>query len=134
MPQRGRKSLTSQLMAGIVADVSTSRRLNAPNGLTLKERVVFEAITAACDPSHFRKSDVPLLVAYVQATLMSHKFGRSVTKIREWEAATRTMISLSTKLRLSPHTRADPKTVARQSGLPSDIRPPWEPKDDEVIQ
>jgi hypothetical protein len=125
--RRGRKSAASLL----IPDVVSTTRLSAPSGLSLKERVVFEAITAACDPSHFRKSDVPLIVAYVQATLLSHKFGRNVSKVKEWEAATRTMISLSTKLRLNPHTRADPKTVARQRGLPTDVKPPWERGDDE---
>ena len=64
--RRGRKSAASLL----IPDVVSTTRLSAPSGLSLKERVVFEAITAACDPSHFRKSDVPLIVAYVQATLL----------------------------------------------------------------
>jgi hypothetical protein len=124
MRQRGRKS-AAQLAINNVD--GTPPRLATPTGLNTKERVVFEALIASTDPRHFRKSDIPLIVAFTQATLLSHRLGRNAARTKEWETATRTLIALSTKLRLNPHSRADAKTIGRMEP-PSGLRKPWEMK------
>jgi hypothetical protein len=48
-------------------------RGDAPRGLSKAERALFDQIVKACDPRHFVESDGPLLVSYVQATLMSRQ-------------------------------------------------------------
>jgi hypothetical protein len=123
MRQRGKKSAASFVAINNVDGAPP--RLTAPSGLNVRERVVFEALIAASDPRHFRRSDVPLLVAYVQSVLLSHKLGRDPRNIKAWETATRTMVALSTKLRLNPHTRTDPKVIARQPQL-YPFKPPWQ--------
>jgi hypothetical protein len=92
-------------------------RLKAPSGLNTKEKVVFEAVISSTDPRHWRKSDVPLIVSFVQATLLAHRLGRT-NRVKDWEAATRTLLAISTKLRLNPHSRSDPKSIARQKFTP----------------
>lgn len=126
MRQRGRKSAASLLVVNNVD--GTPPRLPTPVGLNTRERVVFEMLVNACSPNHFRKSDTPLLVSYVQACLLSHRLGRT-NKLKEWEASVRVMVALSTKLRLNPHTRSDPKTVAREPDpWLRKLRKPWESK------
>ena len=125
MRQRGRKS------AELIAMGVDGRppRLTVPSGLNAKECALAQELIDAAAPEHFRASDAPLLVALVQATLLSRNLARDATKGRDpakvasWERATRTMASLATKLRLSPQSRTDPKTTGRETV--SNIRAPW---------
>jgi hypothetical protein len=48
------------------------------------------------------------------ATLIARKASRDVSKINVWEKAARMQATLATRLRLSPQSRLDPKTVARR--------------------
>jgi hypothetical protein len=92
-------------------------RLRLPAGLTKPEKALFVELVASCSPRHFVQSDVPLLVSYCQATLMSRRTVRDASKVHIWEKATRMQAMLATRLRLAPQARTDPKTLARaQSG------------------
>ncbi|MGB9394444.1 MAG: hypothetical protein WCB32_06625 [Pseudolabrys sp.] len=75
--------------------------------------MLFTELVAACDARHFVESDLPLLVSYVQATLLSRSTARDPDKIAIWEKATRMQATLATRLRLAPQSRTDPKTIAR---------------------
>jgi hypothetical protein len=72
-------------------------------------------------------SDLPLLVSYVQATLLSRQAvagaSTDAAALALWEKATRMQATLATRLRLSPQARLDPKTLACQD-LPL-RRLPW---------
>jgi len=92
--------------------------------LNATERTAFDALIGACDPKHFRKSDLPLLISLVQATLLAHELGRDSDKVVEWEKATRVQMALATRLRLTPQARSDPKTIARMQKH-SHSPPPW---------
>jgi hypothetical protein len=128
MRQRGRKS-ADQLAVNVSGG---QRRLATPKGLTAKEREAFERLVNTTSPEQFRPGDTPLLVALAQATIQAHKLGRDSSRIADWERATRVMMALSTKLRLTPQSRADAKTIGRmQSGLApwhGELRKPWEMK------
>ena len=50
---------------------------------------------------------------------------------KRWESATRTAVSLATKLRLAPSTRLDKKTVERFGEQPEGPKP-WEPPMEET--
>ena len=121
MRQRGRPS-ADVVALNLIAPASS---LAAPAGLNAKERAIFNAIVAAVDPSHFRKSDVPLLHSYVQAVAMVRRLARDGNRIADWEKAARVQAMLATKLRLTPQTRLDAKTVARQQIVSHDDPPPW---------
>jgi hypothetical protein len=103
-------------------------RLDPPSSLTDDEQSLFVQITQACSPRHFVPSDLPLLVSYVQATLLSRQAiknaGKDTVALATWEKATRMQATLATRLRLAPQSRMDPKTLARQQ--PTLVRPPWE--------
>ncbi len=67
MRQRGRKSAAS--LTSLNVD-GTPPRLTAPSSLNQLERKIFTDIVGASAPEHFRPSDLPLLVSYVQATVL----------------------------------------------------------------
>jgi hypothetical protein len=108
-------------------------RLTAPSGLSIEERNLFNELVGACDPRHFVKSDRPLLVSYVQSTLLSRTAAAKMTKnvdwVKTWETATRMQATLATRLRLAPQARTDPLTIARQQAAyhsgPSESEEPW---------
>ena len=112
MKQRGRKSAAN--LATLIDVTGTPSRLTTPAGLTKPERLLFDFIVDASPPHHFRDSDQPLLVSYVQACLMARDAAKTPAKIAIFERVVRLQVTLATKLRLSPQTRLDPKTLARQ--------------------
>ena len=120
MRQRGRRSSAS--LAVLPGDAS---RLTPPSFLNDAERTLFSEIVSACDAAHFRESDLPLLVSFVQSTAISRAAAHDPDKIALWERATRMQATLATRLRLSPQSRIDPKTLGRQQLLPG-LRKPWE--------
>ncbi len=124
MQTRGRKSLAS--LTTLKVDGSASRLL-PPASITNEEQALFSELVEACDASHFRDSDIPLLVSYIQSTLISRCAAHDPDKITIWEKATRMQATLATRLRLSPQSRADPKTVGRQQ--PFVGRKPWEDRE-----
>jgi hypothetical protein len=129
MLQRGRVSRASRDVLKLV-DVDLVR-LAPPTWLSRDEKKVFAEIVGACRPKHFTPSDEPLLVSFVQATVLARRAIKKAGKDREalltWERATKLQGMLATKLRLAPQSRLDRKTVA--VGLPSmpvaAVRP-WE--------
>ena len=93
------------------------RRITAPDGMSPEETALFRKIVEDCHPLHFAQSDAPLLRSYCQAILLCElafaSAQQSPSALADWERCCRTMAMLSIKLRLSPHSRADPKTIAR---------------------
>jgi hypothetical protein len=89
--------------------------LSPPAGLTNQERALFEEIIASADSRYFVASDVPLLVSFVQATLMVRRTVNRPTQINVWEKAVRVQALLATKLRLTPRSRMSPETAARRA-------------------
>jgi hypothetical protein len=86
---------------------------------------VFVDLVAASDPEHFRSSDVPLLVRYVESIVLADRAALELRKgavvkgkTSPWLAiqreAIKAMVALSMRLRLSPQSRIDPKTLGRQ--------------------
>jgi hypothetical protein len=123
MLQRGRKT------AGKLSAVNVNPApLKPPSFLTTDEQHLFTEIVDACDTRHFRVQDLPMLSSYVQACLLA----RAVVKraaddpgmLVAWEKAVRTQMALATKLRLTPQTRTDPKTLARKQ--PYSGPRPWD--------
>jgi hypothetical protein len=104
------------------------RRLKPPPHLSDDEKALFIEIVAACSPKHFTSSDLPLLISYVQSTLLAR---RAITTAFEdkdaltiWEKGTKMQATLATRLRLAPQSRVDPKTLGRN--LPKPLRNPWD--------
>jgi hypothetical protein len=126
MRKRGRKSSDELAVINVNGDPP---RLDPPPTLTDPERALFVEIVQACSPKHFVPSDLPLVVSYVQATLLSRQAvtnaATAPAMLTLWEKATRMQATLATRLRLSPQARTDPKTIGRQ--MPQRIGPaPWE--------
>jgi phage terminase small subunit len=127
-----RKSESAQSLVAVVSRLEQHRpRIKPPPHLDQAERAVFEKIVADCPPSHFSQSDAPLLVAYCQAYLLVQAAFEAAcddpSQLPAWERSARVMASLSTKLRLAPSTRTDPKTLARRLASTHDPRA-WGPK------
>ena len=118
MRQRGRHSAEALAINNVDG---SPLRLTAPAGLNTKERVLFEQLVHTTSPRHFRASDVSLLVAFVQAIAVAQA-GPRFKQGAEWEKATRMMASLATRLRLTPQSRSDPKTIARSNNQMMELR------------
>jgi hypothetical protein len=132
MAQRGRRSAGANVLPLSVNGLPP--RLTAPSGLSTAERTLFNELIGACDSRHFVRSDVPLLVSYVQSTLLSRRAAAKLAKnpgmVPIWEKATRMQATLATRLRLAPQARTDPKTLARQLAAFQPGPQPWNDKGD----
>ncbi len=122
MKQRGRIS-TAALSTIAIEEQST--RPSPPANLCEPDRELFAAIISGCASDHFRQTDVPLLARYCEAAVLAEKAALELRsgavidgKPSPWivvqEKAVRAMVALSMRLRLSPQSRIDPKTLARQ--------------------
>jgi phage terminase small subunit len=139
MGTRGRKSAAE---LSVIAVDGKPPRLEPPVSLSEAERTIFTALVAACDTRHFQASDLPLLVRYCEACALGdlaatelRRDGAVVKgKASPWvviqEKSVRAMVALSMRLRLSPQSRTDPKTIGRQpvpvGPKPWETRPTWE--------
>jgi hypothetical protein len=125
MTHRGRRSADELATPNVDGEPP---RLDPPPNLTTDERSLFVEIVEACSPKHFVPSDLPLLVSFIQSTLLSRQAIKNAANdgaaLAVWEKATRMQATLATRLRLAPQARLDPKTLARQQ--PNLVRPPWE--------
>jgi hypothetical protein len=125
MRQRGRKSA-----AALVESNVTGRppRQDPPSHLSDDERTLFVELVESCAPSHFVESDLPLLVSFVQATLLVRRAATGMIDdpdlIAVFEKAVKLQATLATRLRLAPQSRLDPKSVARQQ--PYSGPKPWD--------
>ena len=117
------------------ADLATIRvqaerpRLNPPEFLDDREQALFRETVQSCSADHFAASDTPLLVSYVQATLMARGAIKDApadkAALGVWERATKMQAVLATKLRLTVQSRIDPKVVGRNTPK-AYLRRPWE--------
>jgi phage terminase small subunit len=132
MRQRGRKS--AEALSAIAVD-GQSPLPAPPASLSEPEREMFATIVAGCDAGHFRQTDLPLLSRYCEAAVLAEQAALELRngavvdgKPSPWiviqEKCVRAMVSLSMRLRLSPQSRLDPKTLARQ--LPHSGPHPWD--------
>jgi hypothetical protein len=99
-------------------------RLTPPEYLNNAERALFKELVASIDSRAFVPSDAPLLVSYVQATLMARKFAGNPEQIVVWEKSVKIQATLATRLRLAPQSRLDRKTAGRQQAFRNPD--PWE--------
>jgi phage terminase small subunit len=102
-------------------DAGAGRPLAPPAELTSAERKIFAEIVSTVKVGHFRPSDAPLVGLYVQALTLARSTGSAMeanpadpspSLIRAYDAATRRVTSLATKLRLTPISRAPQKSGA----------------------
>jgi hypothetical protein len=107
----------------------TPAPLQPPKYLNAAERAAFKELIASVDTRSFVQSDIPLLVSYIQSTIMVRKTSRDAKQIANWEKAVRAQAMLATRLRISPQSRYDARAAARQ--LEPKRRKPWLEKDDD---
>ena len=114
MSQPGRKSVAAR---AITTPSPRATRLRPPLSLAEPEAKLFNQIISNCAHDHFRQSDLPLLCRYCEASVLAE---RAAQQLREapvvggkpspWlpvrEKATRELVALSMRLRLSPQARA----------------------------
>jgi hypothetical protein len=96
MGTRGRKS--AEELNLVCIDVQ-KQRLTPPDFLTAKEAEIFTSIVDSSDPKAFRRAELPLLCAYVQALSLSRWYASVVNEggdtkeaFSRWESATRTAV------------------------------------------
>jgi hypothetical protein len=132
MRQRGRKSAEALAVPSVNGK---GPRLEPPASLSEAERSVFVGLVTACDPDHFRASDLPLLVRYTESIVLADQAalelrkgavvkGKSSPWLAVQREAIKAMVALSMRLRLSPQSRIDPKTLGREQVRQGPA--PWE--------
>jgi hypothetical protein len=97
-------------------------RLSPPSDLTPDERQIFLDLVASCRPEHFRVGDLPLLSAYCRAIALERRSAQELAAgddkaVVRWNAATKAMLGLAMRLRLSPQSR-QPNNPSRPGGKP----------------
>ena len=108
----GRKS-AAELEASVVELASTTARPKPtpPEILSTAEQDLFNQLRAA--NKHLTATDVPMLIAYCQSITQTHRLGRG-KNVADWERATRVMMALGTKLKLTPQSD---RRVDRTGGI-----------------
>lgn len=101
-----------------------------PAHLNDAEAMVFRDVVGIADRGHFRHEDRELLALYcvqvVEARRLMKRKRRTLEQQRDLRAATSLIMSLSTKLRLGPKSRAPNNRCAASAGLQGGVKP-WEP-------
>ena len=112
MPRRSFASLSVPVVVQPVA------RLEPPDDLVGPERGVFVEVVLSCPAAHFRPADGLLLAAYARAVVLERRASAELAlsgpvadgKPSPWLAvlaqASKSMLSLSRQLRLSPLSRS----------------------------
>jgi phage terminase small subunit len=104
-----------------------SSRLKPPPSLPEPEKQVFLNLISACPSSQFTASDVPLLLRFCELVVLAERAAEGLRseplvtadgKVSPWAtlhaSATKGMVHLSLRLKLSPQARSQraPKTLA----------------------
>jgi hypothetical protein len=111
MPRKSAASLNVTTIDG------RPSRPHPPTSLPPAERDLFVSLVAANPPGHFKTSDLPLLVQFCAAAVLSERAtaelrtapvidGKPSAWLTVFEKASRAMVALSMRLRLSPQARA----------------------------
>jgi phage terminase small subunit len=96
-------------------DSSWRPLLQPPSELSATQRELFATIVATCKTDHFREADVPLIALYVQSLELAQQTGAEVARdpakasaplLKAYELASRRVLGLSQRLRLSPQARS----------------------------
>ena len=110
MPRKSAASLS------VVPLDSRTVRLRPPPDLPQPEADVFVALVGSSAPAHFKESDMPLLIQYCAAAVLSERAtaelrsaplvdGRPSPWLTVFEKASRAMLGLSMRLRVSPQSQ-----------------------------
>ena len=67
---------TSSASLSVIPFDGPQPRIVAPSGLSKAERTLFNEIVKAANPRHFAETDIPLLVSFVEASVMARRTAR----------------------------------------------------------
>jgi phage terminase small subunit len=111
-----RKSLESTL--AVVTNLDVRRPgLQPPSHLPAAARAIFAEIVASVAPGHLRVCDTPVIAALASSLTIGMKVNPNIAI---FERATKSIATLSAKLRITPSSRLDRKiagTTTRDRGL-----------------
>jgi phage terminase small subunit len=111
VPRRSASALTT------LTSLPPTPRLVPPEGMAEDARQVFLDIVLANDPTHFKPSDMPLLLRYCEAHAMAARAAAALSAgpmvdgdgaspwVSVYVAMTKTANALAMRLRLSPQAR-----------------------------
>jgi hypothetical protein len=122
MPRKSAASLS------VVVDTQQIR-LRPPPNLPQPERTLFVELVTSCAPSHFKAADLPLLVQYCAASVLSEraldelrrepvsKDNKASAWLQVFDKANRACMALAMRLRLSPQARQPNNPTRRDPQL-----------------
>ena len=104
-------------------------RLEPPVSLSETERNIFASLVATVDKKHFRPSDLPLVCSYARAIDLEGRAAKALADdpldkgwLAVWEKASRVMVALSLRLKLSPQSRLSNRAAEREKSV---FKRPW---------
>ena len=103
--------------------------LEPPDYLDDEERAQFAQLVRDVHPDHFTRSDVPVLVSFVQATLAGRRCVRDPAKLDEYVKFTNLQLRLASKLRLLPSSRSRRYKTAAMAAQMNErvaVATPWD--------
>jgi phage terminase small subunit len=113
-----RKS-AAELSMSLVEHLPT--RLRPPSTLSPGARKQFLRIVADVPATHFKPSDLPLLIQYCESANLAERAAKELQRddaeavwLVRWEKANRNMVALSARLRICPQSR-QPNNPKRES-------------------
>lgn len=134
--QRGRKSAESQAIIGLAPAIGPSRP-EPPSELTEEQAEVWRSIVGAMQPTWFGAETWPLLAELCRHTVLARFLARELqatelgkdlkrfARLAAMHLRESAMVAmLSTRLRLTPRSRIDPRTDGRDPS--AGLRKPWE--------
>lgn len=122
MPRKSLAALSTPLAVNV-----TKIRLTPPAWLSPATAACFRAVVASVDPAHFRKSDLPLLVAFCEAAVGHDRAVKEIEaggavvdgRPSPWSAVqerqVKALVALARSLRLSPQARMNSTQAERNT-------------------
>ncbi len=141
MAKRGRKSAAEQETAQIIEFEKVRAEMVRPSEQAPPDvRLVFMQLLGSVPDDHFRRQDEFLLELLAQNIVIAKKAYDDIYRrgiytgdkktphpaLAIHEKAVKNVATLSTKLRLTPQSRIDPRTAGRNKKPPSSAQRPWD--------
>lgn len=141
MSKRGRRSAAEAEIENVVDFQKVRETMLIPSDKAAPEiRQIFAQIVTSAPTDHFKRIDCHLIEAYAQAIWTSQKAFAEMQRhglcpvsvkgacdaVKVHDTAIKQMMSLATKLRLTPQATTEPKTAGRNRRDKSDQPHPWE--------
>lgn len=135
-----RASTASKSIVQVLPDAN-KRRLRAPDDLQPEARRVWSEVVDTLPPDRFHASERPLLALYCRSMVTAERALTAIDRdgpligdkinpaLRLFDTSVRQVVSLATKLRVTPQSRVDRKVAGTSAREDASASRPWHTTD-----